>query len=324
MRKDSDMKKIRTLFLLSLFVFLFAAVPAWTEAEAKESAGTASQKTGLVKLGSQKYVYYKKDGTKLRNSWKTIDGSRYYFKKNGYAAIGRKKINHVYYVFKKNGKLATKKNGGLVTVNGDTFYVDQKGRPATKTWLIVDGKLCYARGGGRLRKDSVYKGITFDKNGYAVENSASLLKIKVMQIVGSITNSSMSQSQKLQACWNYVISHGSYAGYYPRNFSTGYNGWYIDTAYTFLCKGYGNCYGFACGFAALAHEIGYSPVLMTGRVSGTRDGAADGLTRHCWVQINGLYYDPEAQYAGWYKGVYGLGTYSIAHTVSGQYKYTAA
>ena len=67
--------------------------------------------------------------------------------------------------------------------------------------------------------------------------------------------------------------------------------------------GYGNCYGFSCIFAALAREIGYTPYMICGRVPGSRDGAADGFTRHCWVKINGLYYDPEAQYAGWMKGV---------------------
>lgn len=42
--------------------------------------------------------------------------------------------------------------------------------------------------------------------------------------------------------------------------------------------------------------------MICGRVPGSRDGAADGFTRHCWVKINGLYYDPEAQYAGWMTG----------------------
>ncbi len=260
----------------------------------------------------------------MKEAWKTVNGHRYYFKKNGEAAIGRKLIGDTYYVFKENGRLAKKKKGGLVTVNGDTFYVDKKGRPALKTWLIVDGKLCFAKKKGKLRKDETFHGITFDKDGFAVEDSASLLKIKVMQIVDSITNNGMTMSQKLNACWNYVITHGYYSGYYPRNFNTGYNGWYVDVAYTFLCKGYGNCYGFACGFAALAHEVGFNPYLVAGRVSGSRDGAADGLTRHCWVQINGLYYDPEAQYAGWYRGVYGLGYYGVRHTISGIYQYTAA
>ena len=38
-------------------------------------------------------------------------------------------------------------------------------------------------------------------------------------------------------------------------------------------------------------EIGYNPYVVLGRVSGTRDGAADGLTSHGWVIIDGCYYD---------------------------------
>lgn len=77
----------------------------------------------------------------------------------------------------------------------------------------------------------------------------------------------------------------------------------------------GDCYGFACTFAAMAREIGYNPYVVLGRVSGTRDGAADGLTSHGWVIIDGCYYDPEAQFAGWYRGVYGSSSYDINHQI---------
>ena len=78
-----------------------------------------------------------------------------------------------------------------------------------------------------------------------------------------------------------------------------------------LVSGGGDCYGFACTFAAMAREIGYNPYVVLGRVSGTRDGAADGLTSHGWVIIDGCYYDPEAQFDGWARGVYGLGYYPM-------------
>ena len=55
-----------------------------------------------------------------------------------------------------------------------------------------------------------------------------------------------------------------------------------------LTTGGGDCYGFACTFAAMARELGYNPYVVLGRVSGTRDGAADGLTRHGWVMIDGV------------------------------------
>ncbi len=65
------------------------------------------------------------------------------------------------------------------------------------------------------------------------------------------------------------------------------------------------------GRTLIKRDVGYNPYVVLGRVSGTRDGAADGLTSHGWVIIDGCYYDPEAQFAGWYKGVYGSGSYDI-------------
>ena len=65
----------------------------------------------------------------------------------------------------------------------------------------------------------------------------------------------------------------------------------------------------------LAKAIGYQPQVIAGRVPGGVDGAPDGFTRHSLVKINGLYYDPEAQFAGWYRGVYGSGSYDINHQI---------
>lgn len=52
-----------------------------------------------------------------------------------------------------------------------------------------------------------------------------------------------------------------------------------------------------------------------------RDGRADGMTRHCWVQINGLSYDPEGTYAGWAPGIYGTAGYGVYHWTSGSVKF---
>lgn len=72
----------------------------------------------------------------------------------------------------------------------------------------------------------------------------------------------------------------------------------------------GNCYNFACGFAVLAKVIGYEPNVILGRIHGNRDGAADGFTRHAFVQIDGCYYDPELKWAG-EMDIYGYGGYPL-------------
>ena len=102
------------------------------------------------------------------------------------------------------------------------------------------------------------------------------------------------------------------SAYYP---DLNQNDWWRMTAWRTLATGKGNCYGYACAFAALAREIGYDPYVVCGRVPGTRDGAGDGFTRHSWVIINGLHYDPEGQAKGWHTGVYGSYSYGMDNQI---------
>lgn len=124
----------------------------------------------------------------------------------------------------------------------------------------------------------------------------------------------MSRAQKRRACWNYMVRRGRfhYALKYP-NLSK--KGWQRATALNMLSTKSGNCYSFACGFAALTKEIGDRPVVICGRVSGRRDHASDGMTRHSWVQIGGRNYDPEGQFAGWARGIYGSAGYRVRHSI---------
>ena len=124
----------------------------------------------------------------------------------------------------------------------------------------------------------------------------------------------MSKSQKLYAAFQYMTSRANFSYRTWRGFSV-YDGWEYDYALEMYEKRAGNCYNFACGFAMLAKAIGYQPQVIAGRVPGGVDGAPDGFTRHSLVKINGLYYDPEAQFAGWYRGVYGSSSYDINHQI---------
>ncbi len=111
------MKKTARVLIMVLCLTLVA--PAFLTMPASYAAGETTKKKGLVKENG-KYYYYKKDGVKLKNSWKTItneNGSKdkYYFGTNGaaYAApkdsahkkvIVVKTINDVKYGFLANGK----------------------------------------------------------------------------------------------------------------------------------------------------------------------------------------------------------------------------
>lgn len=293
------MKSKRWILRICLLCFLlFVTVPV-------QAAGKSK---GLVKKGNF-YYFYNSKGEKLINKWKTIDGERYYFGYKGRAVVGGKIIGNNVYVFNEKGRLCHPKTKRVLTVGSNKYYVDPKGRATTK-WFVVGDRLYYADPKGRLYlNDRSREGITFTKYGYANKNTASDLKIQVMSIISRITNDSMTKEQKLRAAWNYVISHMSYYSRYP----SGNAGWHRELAYLALKSGIGNCYGYACAFAALAREIGYDPYLYCGRVPGSRDGASDGYTRHCWVVINGCHYDPEGQALGWLKGVYGYGYYPCSY-----------
>ncbi len=200
----------------------------------------------------------------------------------------------------------------IVKINGEPCYV-MAGGTVSEGWKVLGDKLYYSDAEGRLKSSETYEGIRFGRNGAALDSTNVSLKKLTLQIVNSITDDTMTQREKLSACWSYVTrGHISYAGKYP---DLNAEGWQRAMALNVLSSGSGNCYGFACAFAALAEEIGYDPEVVCGRVSGSRDGAADGMTRHSWVMINGYHYDPEAQWAGWCAGIYGYGSYPVAHSV---------
>ena len=267
----------------------------------------------LVTKGNKIYYYYK--GKMVKNKWKRYNGYKYYFGANGNAVRGGQRINNVVYVFDEKGRLFENKQNKIVKSGSNIYHIRTKHGRASIGYFIYKNNLYYADPKGRLyQKKSRQNGqLYFTNAGAARKDYNALLKMRVMQIVSSITNSGMSQSQKLYACWKYVVYGGFYYGGPDPNIYQ--SGWARSEALRMFRTGYGNCYGFSCIFAALAREIGYTPYMICGRVPGSRDGAADGFTRHCWVKINGLYYDPEAQYAGWMKGVYGYDSYPISHQI---------
>lgn len=284
-----------------------------------ECVSAKSSESGLVKEGKS-YVYYVR-GERLKDAWKTIKDKKtgkkykYYFGENGKAIVsGSVRLGDKVYVFDRKGRLIQKGKNVMVTLNGKTYYVDKNGQAVTG-WLKIKHKVYLADSRGRFYKRRTCGDISFDhETGEINQDTAGSLKIKTMEIVSSITNDSMTRSQKLRACWNYITHRGGfyYSPVYP---DLNQLGWQKSMALRMLTYKRGNCYGFACAFAALAKEVGYRPNVVCGRVTGTRDGAADGLTKHCWVTINGQYYDPEAEWKGWMKGIYGTGYYPITHTV---------
>ena len=315
------MQRIRKILAIAaISVMTVCTVPV--QAENGGASDTIQiQPVTVKKSGFTKYFFYDKKGNKLKSKWKTIQKRRYYFKADGTAAVGGTKIGKYTYVFDLQGRLLKPSKSKIVQVGKQLYYVNKKGQ-AIKGFFKIGNKLYRGDIKGRLTKNKTVANVTFNSKGYAKNDLNAKLKMKLMTIISRITTTEMSKSEKLYSCWRYLTSSGNfyYSTYWP---DLNKKGWQREVAYNMLTTGGGDCYGFACTFAAMARELGYNPYVVLGRVSGTRDGAADGLTRHGWVMIDGAYYDPEAQFAGWYRGVYGNGSYDINHTISRYIRYAS-
>lgn len=281
------------------------------------SEENGAMQTGWQKIDGKKY-YAGSDG-RLVSGWKKIGGWKYYFlPKNNRMVTGTYKIGKVYYIFDSQGRLS-KADGVHVVKVGKNRYLAGAGGKAASGWQMVDNKFYYASKTGKAKRNTTYKGVIFTDTGAAKNSTDVQAAITARQVLNSITNSGMTKEQKLNACWTYVTSRNfRYAPKYP-NLNAG--GWQRQTAFDMLTTKTGNCYSFACAFAALASEIGYQPYVVCGKVRGSRDRSSDGYTRHAWVRINGLNYDPEGQYAGWMRGIYGRAAYPIGHTIQSIVQY---
>jgi glucan-binding YG repeat protein len=134
-----------------------------------------SNKDGLVKEENG-YCYYKNNKIQ-KNLWKTIDGQKYYFKSNGYAAVGSYKIKDKYYVFNEKGQLLKSDKKSLVWVGEKLYYVNKKGNPVTG-WQLIDKKVYYVHKNGKCAVNTTVDGIKFSKKGYATNTKKAMSKIE--------------------------------------------------------------------------------------------------------------------------------------------------
>lgn len=323
------MKK-KSLMAAMLFLFIWIlAVPLYAD---------AANNTWVTKKGYR--YYYDSDGEKVRSRFVKINNAKYYFDKNG--RMQRKTMQVIRgkrYYFRKNGKMAA----GWVTLQGKKYYFDETGAGQTGLtaigknkyyfdddgvmqagWQYFDGtKAYFYLKTGKMAVNRTIDGQKIGKKGILKQTKADKSRLqaeaKAEEILKSITDSSMSKSQKLRAAYNYMCSRSRFSYVTWRAFYA-YDGWEYDYALEIYNRRGGNCYNFACGFAVLAKVIGYEPYVIRGRIPGTRDGSGDGLTRHAFVRISGLYYDPEAQFAGWAPGIYASPGYPMTCQILGSRK----
>ena len=95
------------------------------------------------------HLFYYKDGVKIKNTWKTVNGSKYYFGKSGKAYVGKRKVGKATYYFAVNGKRKT----GWRTINGKKYYFSPKNGKMVTGKKTISHYLCYfSEKGVLLRK----------------------------------------------------------------------------------------------------------------------------------------------------------------------------
>ena len=192
----------------------------------------------------------------------TVNGESYYFT-NGLFRTGYQKINGNKYYYNSSGVL--QKNGIVGSDKDGWYYADKNGK--------ID--FTYSNAVTQNGKDWIVR------NGKAtkVSTKSDRTLFRAMKIVTKITDNSMSKSQKLKVCYNYVKN--SYTELNPRIPHYTGNDWPIIYANDMFVDGAGNCFSYAAAFAYMAKAIGYENVYCC------NSGG------HGWAEIDGLIYDPE-------------------------------
>ena len=116
---------------------------------------------GLIRDENGNLFYYK-DGVKLKNTWKTVNGSKYYFGKSGKAYVGKRKVGKATYYFAVNGKRKT----GWRTINGKKYYFSPKNGKMVTGKKTISHYLCYFNEKGvltrKIDKNKKMVALTYD------------------------------------------------------------------------------------------------------------------------------------------------------------------
>ena len=220
-----------------------------------------SKFTGFKKINSKLY-YFGTDGRRYeKKGWLTLGKKTYYFQKNHAAATGLRKIGKYYYLFNSKGVLLKEK-----TVEGKvTYYVDLSGHVQGYS----RGKKYFEPDGDSMNAADGYEMVTYQT---------------ACMIASKLTTSKMTDSQKLWACFEWVVKK-NYENHFYDIRETNWVPLYANDH--FLSSG-GTCLADACAFAYLAKALGYKKVYVC------LDTKIEKYIpeTHGWTEINGLVYDP--------------------------------
>lgn len=255
-------------------------------------------KTGLL---TQKYKYYKPQWIKKsdgyyywrqengkilkKRGWHIVNNKKYFLLSDGKRAKGWTKVGGKYLYFQTNG--LQRKQRGLFKAGGSVYCLKADFSRATGMYWVNGKRYYFHTKTGKLIKDQ--KILVVDNKYYSADKDGVITRLNPLEaqaaleaqkIINKCTNSSMSREQKLRACFNYTLWNIKYKTDPFDKAKFEVKDWQYQRVIQACKSGFvGNCYAFACIFAACAKELGYEPYVIVAAVD------------HGFVQINGLYYD---------------------------------
>ena len=169
---------------------------------------------------------------------------------------------------------------------------------------LIDGWLyCFDSGRGGMVRNDTAGNWTFNAEGHFTSGSDDLDN-RLRWIVMNVTNSGMTQEQKLRALYLYTRDNFTYRR--RPAYAFGVLDFMQKDALDMLSTGYGNCYSYASVFWYLSRWIGYDAAIYSGTVGNNR-------APHSWVEIGfdgrNYIFDTELEMAYRKKGRYDVNLY---------------
>ncbi len=127
--------------------------------------------TGFHEVDGSLFYFEPKKGVMQKQAWITVDGKKYYAKKNG--EIAKNEVITKWgsdYLFGNDGVMLV----GFVTFDGKDVYTNQKGVLIKQAWIDEGANRYYAKKDGELAKNETItkwgKKYSFDENGVLIKN----------------------------------------------------------------------------------------------------------------------------------------------------------
>lgn len=228
----------------------------------------------------ERWINVTQYGTELSEGFWLVGGKLYLVQEGRFVLDGSGEYQGVSYAC-EDGVCSV--SGDFVTLsNGEICILKDDGTPWCGRGLFeYEGNWYYGSADGTLLRNGTWQTMRFDKDGKYTSGNATIDSY-VDGIIASVTDDTMTQEEKLKACYNYVYSHIVYQSnnnHVPHGADE--STWTEEYMLRLIERGKGNCYCFASEMYYLARRLGY---WQAHAVSG--QDAPDGYAvDHGWVEI---------------------------------------